>query len=70
MSKEKEIDRYTVGKGIAPDWFRRRLMHYRKADGSTGYEWHGVSRNILLSKGDKVIRNSDGKISFRKERGQ
>jgi hypothetical protein len=58
-----ERDCYVIGKSPMPDWCARRLMQYKKMDGTTGYEWHytefGAWRSVELIKGDVLVRRGD-----------
>lgn len=61
-------DKYIIGQGFAPEWCRRFLMAYKRADGTTGYLFYGRWRDFELVKGDTLLMD-DGKIKVRK-RGQ
>ena len=53
------MNSYIFGKGEMPEWLSRRVMCYRKADGSTGYEIDNGRRKIELNEGDLVIRKGE-----------
>ena len=55
MRKKKQMSRYIFGQGEMPGWLSRKVMCYRKADGSTGYEIDNGRRKIELHEGDLVI---------------
>lgn len=58
-------DKYIIGQGFAPEWCRRFLMPYKRADGSTGYLFYGKWRDFELEKGD-ILLMGDGKIEVEK----
>lgn len=49
------VSSYIFGKGEMPGWLSRRVMCFRKADGSIGYEIDNGRRKIELHEGDLVI---------------
>ena len=54
-------DNYIVGNGRAPEWCRRYLTPYKKANGTTGYEFYAKFRTLELEKGD-VLEMKAGNI--------
>lgn len=50
-----DCEQYVIGTLDAPDWCIRRLMPYKKADGSTGYLFYGKRRSFELTKGDMLV---------------
>ena len=48
---------YTIGTVPVPEWCRNYIMPFRKADGSTGYEFHGYNHVFNLKAGDELIKN-------------
>lgn len=61
---------YIIGKGKAPEWCRQFLTPYKRADGTTGYEYHGKRRNAELCVGDKLIKHENGKITIKRREGE
>lgn len=51
-------DNYIVGNGRAPEWCRRYLTPYKKANGTTGYEFYAKFRTYELTRGDVLIMNT------------
>lgn len=50
------MSRYIVGQGKAPEWAAKRMMCFKKPDGSVGYEIEtGRNRTKRLYEGDIVI---------------
>ena len=60
------MDRYVCFEGAAPGWLRRRLMHFRAADGAVGWELDFGGQAVTLRKGDLVIRTDLGKIRVKR----
>ncbi len=61
-------DTYIIGSSPVPDWCRRRIMQYRKVDGTTGYEYHGKVKSYDLDPGD--VLEKKGKyiyVRFKRE---
>lgn len=48
---------YVIGSSPAPDWCADRLMQFQKMDGTIGFEFRGTIQDIILEKGDKLIKN-------------
>lgn len=48
---------YIMGQGKMPGWVSDRVMCFRKADGSTGYELDTGWRFTEIYEGDKIIQN-------------
>ena len=55
-------DRYIIGTSDVPNWCEKKIMPYRKSDGSVGYEFTERSQDYELSKGDVLVYES-GRIS-------
>ena len=47
---------YTLGTIPVPGWCRNYIMPFRKADGTTGYEFHGYNHVFSLKAGDRLIK--------------
>lgn len=63
-----EPDKYIIGSPNAPYWCKKRIMPYKKADGSTGYEYHGGDNRILyLEAGDILLRDPKYRINVRRK---
>lgn len=61
------MDQYIIGEPDVPYWCKNRIMLYRRADGSTGYEFHGSKRILRLRVGDILLRDSKQKIIVKKK---
>ena len=61
--------RYIIGKSPMPEWCVGKLMQYRKADGSTGFELHfesfGIHKTVELAAGDQLIKTGN-RIEFKR----
>ena len=61
------MDQYIIGEANAPYWCKNRIMPFKRADGSTGYEFHDSKRILRLSAGDILLRGQDNRIYVRKK---
>lgn len=64
------MNRYIFGKGEMPEWVSRRIMCYRKADGSTGYEIDSYLKRVEVSEGDVIIEGREYVKVIKKNRGK
>lgn len=51
------MSRHIFGQGEMPEWVSDRVMCFRKADGSTGYELDTGWRFTEIYEGDKIFQN-------------
>lgn len=63
------MEMYIIGDRNPPFWCKRRLMPCMKMNGETGYEFYGRTGTLMLSKGDRLIRSSNGKDIFVRKKG-
>ena len=56
---------YIIGEGFAPEWCNQHITPYRKADGSTGYEYSGKFKTFVLEKGD-ILEHYAGTVIVRR----
>ena len=63
-------DRCIFEPGKLPGWVARKLMHFKKLDGSIGYELETARGAVTVAPGDEVRRNESGKIFVKKRQKQ
>lgn len=63
-------DEYIVGTRLAPFWCMKDLTLYKRPDNSIGYEYHGRIRTVELCRGDKLVRQENGKITIIRREGE
>lgn len=62
------MEEYIVGSKYVPWWCKQRIMPFRKADGTTGYEYHDKSlKTFILDEGDVLFRDNNNKIFVQKK---
>ncbi len=60
------MKRYVIGTKPVPEWCADLLQPFRKADGSTGVEFHGERFDIYLDVGGVLILKRNGYIEFKR----
>ena len=53
------MEQYIIGSKNVPWWCKQRIMPFRKADGSIGFEYHDKSlKTYILNRGDALLRDN------------
>lgn len=60
------MTKYRIGDRPVPEWCAERITPYRKADGTTGYEFEGNKMVFQLNFGDILELKDSGHIIVRR----
>jgi len=57
---------YILGFEEIPYWLNKKIMQYRKNNGSIGYMFYGKNKTLYLNKGDKIYQEN-GVFKFKRK---